>query len=233
MLHGGAPSSREAGEIVDVENQDAATRAMTEVPGADPPEMWFDYIADMGDANEAMYAVAHACQSDLELALPDGAALPTALPADPRWHQATPRRAGDAPGNLPRGAFLMAGGDSAYHVADAPTLRDRVQVPFSWAHDDLGCKDHPRPATRLCGIPGNHDWYDDLEGFARLFRRGDSDLGLPGFERVQLASHIAIRLPHGWQLWGLDIYHPGLDRRQRDYFKRPARVCQCTTRSTR
>jgi hypothetical protein len=106
-----------------------------------------------------------------------------------------------------------------------------VQVPFSWAYDDLGWKDHPRPATRLYGIPGNHDWYDDLEGFARLFRRGDSDLALPGFERVQLASHIAIRLPHGWELWGLDIYHQGLDRRQRDYFKslgRPRRLILCT-----
>ena len=25
----------------------------------------------------------------------------------------------------------------------------------------------------LLGIPGNHDWYDGLDGFARMFRRPD------------------------------------------------------------
>jgi hypothetical protein len=229
---GRAPTSDGDRAIAEVANQDAAARGATAAPAAEPQELWFDYLADMGDANDAMYAVAYACQTDLELAVPDGAALPTALPGEPRWRNATPRRAGEPRGNLPRGAFLMIGGDSAYHVADAVTLQERVQTPFTWAYEDLGWREQPpdTPPPRLYGIPGNHDWYDDLEGFARLFRR-DGDLALSGFQSVQLASHVAIQLPHGWQLWGLDIYNRGLDERQRDYFNsldRSHRMILCT-----
>jgi hypothetical protein len=74
---------------------------------------------------------------------------------------------------LPRGEFLMIGGDTAYHLSDYMTLATRIQQPFQWAFDDLkknlGLKFDPsrRP---LFGIPGNHDYYDQLDGFRRQFR---------------------------------------------------------------
>src|SRR5262249_42375334 len=40
----------------------------------------------------------------------------------------------------------------------------------------------------------------------------------PELERVQLASYLAIQLPYGWQLWGLDIDSP-MDARQLAYFE--------------
>jgi hypothetical protein len=188
--------------------------------------VWFDYIADMGDSSAAMYAIAYACQTDLDLARPQGERRAgvdaTGLPrtkTEASGCVVTPK----VGGNLPRGQFLFVGGDAAYHIADEATLRSRVQAPFRWAREDLhrdGLLDESGPARRLYGIPGNHDWYDGLKGFSKLFRRShDADaIVLPGFARVQLGSYVAIQLPHQWQLWGLDI-DVGMDARQRRYFR--------------
>ena len=199
-------------------------------------EIWFDYISDLGDSSDAMYAVAYACQVDLELEAAAQGPLPRARPVhNPTvkvWRKADRDRSRRA-GNLPRGQFLFVGGDTAYHVADEVTIRARVKEPFEWARSDLGEDRVIYPATpRLYGIPGNHDWYDDLDGFSLIFRRGDHPRAiiLPGFERVQLGSYVAIQLPHDWQLWGLDI-DPGMDERQGRYFAAlgyPARLVLCT-----
>jgi hypothetical protein len=183
--------------------------------GAEREVVWFDYISDMGDSGDAMYAIAFACQVDLEL---DGP-LPTSL-AEARdvklWR--APKGEEGRRGNLPRGQFLFFGGDSAYHVADAHTIRLRVQQPFRWASEDVG--DAQAPPGRLYGVPSNHDWYDDLQGFSLLFRGGSNPdaIDLPGFERAQVASYTGLQLPHGWQLWGLDV-QTGMDDAQRQYFR--------------
>ncbi len=190
--------------------------------------VWFDFAADTGDSGDAMYAVATACLADLDYAgdldsletLPDGGA-PLKL-----W------RAGDRTderprGSLPRGQFLFLGGDTAYHVADHATIRNRFQSPFRWAWDDLAEDVAPSgqrsAATRLYGIPGNHDWYDNLSGFSRLIETPlagaeDERIAISGFEPVQQASYLAIGLPYGWQLWGLDI-DSSLDAKQMAYFR--------------
>ncbi len=67
----------------------------------------------------------------------------------------------------PRGDLLLFGGDTAYPVATAQEITNRVLVPFNQVLEDLD-DDQPRV---LMGIPGNHDWYDGLDGFGRLFRR--------------------------------------------------------------
>jgi hypothetical protein len=188
----------------------------------DPDELWFDYMADTGDGQTAMYTQAFLCQDDLHV---DGGRV------------TTPARDGAPPAGatvLRRGQFLFLGGDTAYHVADYATLNERVRKPFVWAHRDIaaararhGLPPLVRPA-RLYGIPGNHDYYDQLVGFNRLFRRPVTDehgggatpprLPLPGFERAQDTSYVAINLPFGWQLWGIDCARR-LDFRQRSYFE--------------
>ncbi|MFO0614838.1 MAG: hypothetical protein U0414_19780 [Polyangiaceae bacterium] len=200
-------------------------------PAAPPsPEddgtVWFDYIADLGDDTDSMYAVAYGCY--VALAAPTG--------DEPDVGDVLRRHLGDGEARsvLPRGRFLFLGGDTAYHVADAVTITRRVRDPFEWAYDDARRADPSLAAARarLYGIPGNHDWYNHLDGFAKVFRRQHAErIELRGFEPVQSASYVAIQLPHQWLLWGLDIY-TGLDADQARYFGTlgpvPSRLVLCT-----
>ena len=202
------------------------TREQTARPDS---EIWFDYLADAGDSVDSMYAIAYASMVSF-----DGDIDPTT------WHAASqPKRLSVAqagtPASLPRGQFVFFGGDTAYHVSEAATLRVRVQEPFDWAFQDAkanqqiaGDAKSDQRTRRIYGIPGNHDWYDNIEGFSLVFRLGSASantddkgalpIPLPELERVQLASYVAIQLPFGWQLWGLDI-DGGLDGRQQAYFE--------------
>lgn len=177
---------------------------------ADNDEIWFDYIADTGDDALTMYNIARLCLSDLDRT--DGDRIELA--------GETPRPGAE---RLPRGAFLVVGGDTAYHVADLPTLQRSFWLPFQWAHRQVRPHGPPRP---IFAIPGNHDYYDALHGFNRQFRvpsgghdGPDAPLHLPGFRRVQDASYFAAELPNGWSVWGLDTQHGQMDRRQRDFFR--------------
>jgi hypothetical protein len=178
-------------------------------PRAD--EFWFDYVADSGDGQMPTYNIAYLCMRHLRLLTKEGERL------------------------LPRGRFLFMGGDTAYHVADYETLAKRFQAPFWWAYDEL-VREREIPEAELrkrrpiFGIPGNHDYYDALDGFNRQFRRpstGEDDphsreplLQLPTFERHQEASYVALRLPFNWWLWGLDIERNEIDFRQQTFFKK-------------
>ena len=202
---------------------------------------WFDYISDTGDGMRATYSIAYLCQSALAVPTLDPRALKAgtlALPA----HVA--QEGGGAV--LPRGEFLFVGGDTAYHASDYITLIDRIYYTFNLAHADLVHEggltkdEEPRP---IYGVPGNHDYYDQLDGFRRQFRhpplweprpaayRGgaeaeppDSDddyaqLSLKGFYRTQEASYLALKLPYGWWLWGLDTETGQIDERQKNFFR--------------
>jgi hypothetical protein len=202
---------------------------------------WFDYISDTGDGEFATYSIAYLCQSDLAVPLLKPGELKAgtlALPA----HVAG---AGSGGGVLPRGEFLFVGGDTAYHASDYMTLIDRIYNTFNAAHEDLlkdgGLKadEPPRP---IYGVPGNHDYYDQLDGFRRQFRHPplwerrppayhggaeaeppDSDddyaqLSLNGFYRTQEASYLALQLPYGWRMWGLDTETGQIDERQKNFF---------------
>src|SRR5262249_21008797 len=157
---------------------------------------WFDYIADTGDGQMAMYSVASLCYRDLELENK----------------------------HLPRGRFLFCGGDTAYHVADVPTLAAQFQAPFHWAWHDvdamLGGALAAAPPRLLFGLPGNHDYFDELVGFNQQFRRpvNGAPLELPGFVRKQEASYVKLALPFGWRFWGIDTEKGGIDPRQREFF---------------
>ena len=182
---------------------------------SDGPEFWFDYMADTGDGQMPMYNLAYLVLQDLWAS--DGAAGVGSAPAG-----ATA---------LPRGRFLFIGGDTAYHIADHATLRERLVTPFCWAAEQLGAGVERRP---LFGIPGNHDHYDALHGFNRQFRRSlwpsgsgsqfdrtlpEPPLDLAPFVRCQDASYVALQLPFDWWLWGIDTQHgQRLDFRQQHFF---------------
>lgn len=121
--------------------------------GADGPlvdalgrDLWIDYVADTGDDFDVSVAVARLMFAPYRLPDPEDA-----------------ERDIDAP----RGDILFFGGDTAYPVATANEIHNRVVVPFNQVLKEVKDK-----KTRvLIGIPGNHDWYDGLDGFARMFRK--------------------------------------------------------------
>ncbi|MFL6253959.1 MAG: hypothetical protein ACJ74T_02980 [Pyrinomonadaceae bacterium] len=201
---------------------------------------WFDYISDTGDGMRATYSIAYLSLCDLTLSSLE----PKALTAGEELGKL---KAGAAAPNghrrLPRGEFLFVGGDTAYHASDYMTLVNRIQNTFEWAHEDagrdqmLGAEARRRP---LFGIPGNHDYYDQLDGFRRQFRHSSrwepgspgpepanyqkkAQLIIGGYNRVQEASYLALRLPFGWTLWGLDTEVGQIDNRQKNFFQRLCR----------
>jgi hypothetical protein len=204
-------------------------------------EFWFDYIADSGDGQAAVYNVAYLCLSDLWTVSHSTIGSPVRV---------TPQ-SGDLP--LPRGQFLFVGGDTAYHIADYTSLSERFQIPFRWAFasvrrwlsttsnrmtadidqagrilDESADKTDSEPDRPIFGIPGNHDYYDFLDGFNRQFRRpaleehglkaDHPQLSILGFERCQNASYAALELPFGWWFWALDTEVSKLDARQQCFF---------------
>ena len=197
----------------------------------DGEEFWFDYLADTGDGTKAMYSLAYLamCRSLWTTPNPTANAEVKTTSGDPELSY-----------QLPRGAFLFVGGDTAYHASDYMTLVNRMQHPFKYAFLDLvqhGLIAADEPRRPLFGIPGNHDYYDQVDGFRRQFRkptrpegplppgrsnRRNAQLTLPGFERVQEASYVSLRLPYDWWFWGLDIEPGPITRkqlRQRCFFR--------------
>lgn len=183
----------------------------------DSQELWFDYLSDTGDGTQETYSVAYLCLAGLSVdAVEPGQPVRVAR--------------GDERVDLPRGRFLLVGGDTAYHVANKATVRQRFQQPFAWAWEDLVGRGAARAedVRPLLGLPGNHDYYDMLDGFNRQFRRPiledevtdkKPELTLGAFRRLQEASYAAVELPFGWWLLALDTEKDRLDFRQKTFFR--------------
>jgi hypothetical protein len=119
-------------------------------------EVWIDFVADTGDDHDVSLAVGRMLFAEYELS-------------------------GDQPRRLPRGDILVFGGDIAYAASTAYEIERRLVRP--WNHILQGKAEDDRRRVVL-GIPGNHDWYDGLDGFGRLFRRSAiEDFAEPSTER--------------------------------------------------
>jgi hypothetical protein len=173
------------------ELQNALAGDVHSAPGADG-ELWFDYVADLGDGFNATYSVAYL------LAQP-------ALRLDGR--------------DLPRGAVLLMGGDQVYPTASGDSYDNRTKGPYRSALPQAPT-DAPQPT--LFALPGNHDWYDGLTAFLRLFaRRKDGHLG--GWRTAQRRSYFAVELPAHWWVLGIDEqFGAYIDDPQLLYFERAA-----------
>jgi hypothetical protein len=171
------------------ELQDALPAEISvEQPRGATGDLWLDYCADTGDGFNATYSMAYL------LAKPG-----LIVDSHP----------------LPRGEALVLGGDQVYPTASGQQYEDRFKGPFRSALPEPPT-DGPRP--RLYAVPGNHDWYDGLTAFLRLFvRQHDGEVG--GWETRQRRSYFAIQLPHRWWLLGMDA-QPGayIDDPQLRYF---------------
>lgn len=155
-------------------------------------ELWLDYVSDLGDGFDATYSVAYL------LAQPQ-------LPVDGR--------------ELPRGQVLLMGGDQVYPAASGVAYVDRTKGPYRAAmpQPPTGA---PRPT--LFALPGNHDWYDGLTAFLRLFAR-QSDANIGGWCTAQRRSYFAVQLPGRWWLLGIDEqFGAYIDDPQLQYFQQAA-----------
>ena len=171
-------------------------------------EIWIDYIADLGDGWNPTYTMAKLLVRD-ELEF-DGLDESTK-----------------------RGQLLIMGGDQVYPTATREEYRNRLVGPYQsalpWVPEDK----HPH----LFVVPGNHDWYDGLTSFTRLFCQGR---WIGGWQTKQSRSYFALKLPHNWWLWGIDVQLASdIDRPQRDYFIEVAkkmregdRIILCTPEPT-
>jgi hypothetical protein len=106
-----------------------------------------DFVADSGDDRDTSYAVGRMVSQSYTVS-ENGQTV-----------------------QLPRGEILMFGGDVAYPVATADEIHRRLTMPWNEAFRAVRGRG-PTEKRVLLGVPGNHDWYDGLDGFGRLFRRG-------------------------------------------------------------
>jgi hypothetical protein len=126
-------------------------------------------------------------------------------------------------GTLPRAQLVVFGGDEVYPYATPKEYEDRFSGPYlaalPWTQPDPSRHNEGHPS--MLAIPGNHDWYDGLTGFMRLFAQGD---WVGGRKLDQRRSYFAIDLPGPFWLWGIDIQSDNyVDAAQIGYFKAAAK----------
>lgn len=173
--------------------------------------LWLDFVADLGDGFDSTYTVAWL------LAQPS---LPIPQAGQSEKVHADEATATSAGRRAERGRILVMGGDQVYPTASRSEYTNRLAGPYEAAFP--WTTDHPPP--HLFAIPGNHDWYDGLTSFLRLFcqRRW-----LGGWKTQQHRSYFALQLPRRWWLLGIDVQlQSDIDQPQRNYFTQVARQMQ-------
>ncbi|MCZ6692139.1 MAG: metallophosphoesterase [Planctomycetota bacterium] len=150
--------------------------------------LWIDYVADCGDGWNPTYAVASTMARPV-IDVEDRAGMPS---------------------KLPRGQLLVFGGDQVYPTPTVEEYTNRLVRPYEEAFR------RRTSCPQVLALPGNHDWYDSLVLFQRIFCSGKK---FAGCQTVQKRSYFAARLPENWWLLGTDtqLQHD-LDRPQFDYF---------------
>ncbi len=173
---------------------------MEPLPWSGEGPFWIDYLADTGDGFNPAYAIASCVASDLHIRTADGRQL-----------------------QLNRGSVLVLGGDQVYPTASRAEYQKRFVAPFRAAMPDA-----PEPRPKVFAIPGNHDWYDSLVSFTRLFVSRER---IGGWDAPQQRSYFALKLPYGWWMLGTDTQlDSDIDKPQVDFFRRVAREMDASDR---
>jgi hypothetical protein len=166
-------------------------------PDDAPPRnsIWVDYVGDVGDGWNSTYAIAY------HLAEPG------------RCFKYTDRDSGEKfEAETKRGDVLVFGGDEVYPTASREEYDRRLVAPYETAF-----RYSSEPCPHVFAIPGNHDWYDSLVAFTRLFTARP---WFAGWRTRQTRSYFALKLPHNWWLLGTDVQlGSDIDKPQMEYFE--------------
>ncbi|WP_162415465.1 metallophosphoesterase [Cyclobacterium roseum] len=158
---------------------------------SDREEMWLDFISDLGDGFN-----------------------PTFTLADLLARESLTLRGK----SLKRGEVLVMGGDEVYPTPEPIEYNNRLRGPYNAAFPKDE-NDSNRPD--VFAVPGNHDWYDGLTNFLRLFTQKRS---LGNWQTQQNRSYFALKLPHDNWLVGIDVQlNADIDYPQICYFREIAR----------
>lgn len=178
------------GRYADKREMQAVLQARMVADFSEADELWLDYVADTGDGFDSTHAIAHLLAAE-ELTVARG----------DESHRTEP------------GRVLIFGGDQVYPTASEASYHERFIGPLTAA---LPCAPADRPRTMFL-IPGNHDWYDGLVSFLRLFCQQQ---WVGGWRTQQSRSYFAAKLPHNWWVWGIDVqFDWHIDEPQLRHFK--------------
>jgi Calcineurin-like phosphoesterase len=115
-----------------------------------------------------------------------------------------------------RGRFVILGGDQVYPTAARDDYQNRFIGPYRAALP------FSKEAPAMYALPGNHDWYDGLTSFLRIFcQRKDDRNGrwIGGWRTRQRRSYFALELPENWWVWAIDSQlEADMDHPQLVYF---------------
>ncbi|WIM99384.1 metallophosphoesterase [Actinoplanes oblitus] len=155
-------------------------------------DCWIDFVADLGDGFDATYSVAYLLAQET-------------LTVGER--------------ELPRGQALVLGGDQVYPTPSVERYENQLVGPY---HAALPGTPPGGQGPAMYALPGNHDWYDGLTAFLRLFT-GTRRTGIGGWRLPQHRSYFAVELPGDWWLLALDDQDSTyIDDPQLAYFSRVA-----------
>lgn len=152
-------------------------------------DFWLDFVCDTGDGWDSTYAIASTLAEPTLAVTHASGAVETTV----------------------RGRVLVFGGDEVYPYPSRSEYEARTERPYQTAF--AGRTDLPD----LFAVPGNHDWYDSLIAFSRMFCRPER--GFAGCVTRQTRSYFALRMPGNWWLIALDLQLGAeLDEPQEQYF---------------
>lgn len=178
------------GTYLDKREIQAALKREGEIPFydfSDRSSLTVDYVADLGDGFDATFSIA------------------TMLAQDNLESNGDKTKRGDV---------LIMGGDQVYPTASREEYANRLQGPYEAAFPK-NLEDEKRPA--LFAIPGNHDWYDGLSNFLKVFCQQRT---IGNWQTKQHRSYFALKLPHNVWLFGIDVQlNSDIDINQLEYFE--------------
>jgi len=192
---------RELQAALSNKEEDEAPQRLRERLVTGKKDIWVDFICDTGDGFDSTFSVARkAAQKELTLQTED-------LDANKI--------------TTCRGEVLVLGGDEVYPFPTLDTYNTKFRIPFDAAGDrSETLTENNRPL--LFAIPGNHDWYDGLGNFMKLFCQ-QRRIGI--WNTVQKRSYFAIPLPNNYWIWATDIQlNSNIDQPQLDYFRNIAKT---------
>lgn len=155
-------------------------------------EIWIDFMSDTGDGFNATYSLAKLLSAEnIEVNNNGNSEI------------------------LKRGRILILGGDQIYPSPTAELYEQKFQKPFATAFpEETEVEQGNQP--HLYAIPGNHDWYDGLGNFIKIFCQQRS---IGKWQTLQRKSYFALKLPNKYWLWATDIQlNADIDKPQLDYF---------------